>query len=354
MRPGNHRLLAGMDWRGTIVAFCFILLGLAAPPCARGGSPTAPDQAGLVLTVEGVVEINRAGTEKWIAARTNLSLSYGDSLRTGPRSRATVRLSDLSVLRVNEKTVLEIRPQSGKKGSSLDLRTGSTYFFNRSKPSSLQFHTPLISGAIRGTEFNLEAVPDGPTTVTLLEGEVALNNSLGDLVLQSGEQGIVEPGKAPRKTAVLNAINVIQWSLYYPAVLDPDELDLSAGARDALGESLAAYRSGDLLAALEKIPLSHRPASDSERLYYAALYLAWMVLPRAIGFSFYYLPAATVASLALAYCFFRGETKRWLWGRWIFLAAALAGFVLFLPLSAASIETSLAGYERLMWIASWR
>jgi dolichyl-phosphate-mannose-protein mannosyltransferase len=87
---------------------------------------------------------------------------------------------------------------------------------------------------------------------------------------------------------------------------------------------------------------------------YAALYLAWIALPRAIGFSFYYLPAATVGSLALAYCFFRQETRRWLWARWAFLAAALAGFVLFLPLSAASIATSLAGYERLMWFASWR
>ena len=38
----------------------------------------------------------------------------------------------------------------------------------------------------------------------------------------------------------------------------------------------------------------------------------------------------------------------------VFLAAALAGFILFLPLSAAAIETSLAGYERLMWFASWR
>jgi dolichyl-phosphate-mannose-protein mannosyltransferase len=87
---------------------------------------------------------------------------------------------------------------------------------------------------------------------------------------------------------------------------------------------------------------------------YAALYLAWMVLPRAIGFSFYYLPSATVASLALAYCLFRSETRRWLWARWIFLGAALAGFLLFLPISAASIETSLSGYERLMWFSSWR
>jgi dolichyl-phosphate-mannose--protein O-mannosyl transferase len=87
---------------------------------------------------------------------------------------------------------------------------------------------------------------------------------------------------------------------------------------------------------------------------YAALYLAWMVLPRAIGFSFYYLPSATVSSLALAYCFHRSETKGWLWARWIFLGSAFAGLLLFLPISAAYIETSLAGYERLMWFSSWR
>src|SRR5581483_3853589 len=117
----------------------------------------------------------------------------------------TVRLSDLSVLRVNEKTVLQIRPQVDGRGSLLDLQAGSSYFFNRSKPSSLQFHTPLISGAIRGTEFNLAADADGRTTVALIEGEVALNNAQGELVLQSGEEGLVEPGQAPHKTALLQA-----------------------------------------------------------------------------------------------------------------------------------------------------
>jgi dolichyl-phosphate-mannose-protein mannosyltransferase len=87
---------------------------------------------------------------------------------------------------------------------------------------------------------------------------------------------------------------------------------------------------------------------------YAALYLAWALLPRAVGFSFYYLPAASVASLALAYCFHRRDTKHWLWARWIFLGVAFAGFLLFLPITAAFIETSLAGYGRLMWFASWR
>ncbi len=268
--PGRDKQtsrLSGLRWLPLLAA-----LSLLAPLQA---APRDAAQAGLVLTIEGTVEVARAGDSQWNAVTTNVALGFGDSLRTAPQSRATVRLSDLSVIRVNEITVLEIRAQTDGNGSQLDLQTGSTYFFNRSKPSSVQFHTPLISGAIRGTEFNLAAEMDaGPTTVTLIEGEVALNNAQGELVLQSGEQGIVDPGKAPRKTAVLNAINIIQWSLYYPAVLDPDELGLSAAEKSAQADSLAAYRAGDLLAALKQYPTGREPASDAERVQHAALLLS--------------------------------------------------------------------------------
>jgi tetratricopeptide (TPR) repeat protein len=270
---GRHSSKRG-GWRATFLPSLLLIIALTLPTSVRASSGTVTNQAGLVLTVEGTVEVARAGSSPWSAANTNLALAFGDSLRTGPRSRATVRLSDLSVLRVNEKTVLEIRSQAEGRGSLLDLQSGSSYFFNRSKPASLQFHTPLISGAIRGTEFNLAAEEDGRTTVTLLEGEVALNNDKGELVLQSGEQGTVERGQAPQKTAVLHAINIIQWSLYYPAVLDLDELGLSQAEQAAVPDSLAAYRSGDLLAALSKYPADHEPASDAERVQYAALLLA--------------------------------------------------------------------------------
>ncbi len=241
---------------------------------ARAQGPAGTNQAGVVLTLEGRVEIARAGTTEWLDAATNLVLGFGDALRTGPHSRATIRLSDLSVLRVNEKTILEIRSQTSGHGSLLDLQSGSGYFFNRSKPASLQFQTPLISGAIRGTEFNLAAADNGPTKVTLLEGEVALTNAQGNLILQSGQQGIVEPGQAPRKSPVLDAINIIQWALYYPAVLDFDELGLTAAEKSSLAGSLVAYRSGDMSAALDKYPADFQPASDAARLQHAALLLA--------------------------------------------------------------------------------
>ena len=110
--------------------------------------------------------------------------------------------------------------------------------------------------------------------MTLLDGQVGLTNEQGSVQLQSGEQATVEKGQAPQKTAVINALNTIQWTLYYPAILDSDELEMPADLQATLAPSLEAYRSGDLLQALAKYPADRAPASDAERVYRAALLLA--------------------------------------------------------------------------------
>src|SRR5207237_454989 len=146
--------------------------------------------------------------------------------------------------------------------------------FLRHEPATVASRTPLASGAGRGTEVSLAAAGDGRTVLSLLDGLVTLTNSSGGIELKSGEQGIVEASKAPTRTAGMNAINIIQWCLYYPAVLDPDELGLSSEVQQAITASLAAYRSGDLLQALARYPEDRKPDSDSERIYRAALLLA--------------------------------------------------------------------------------
>ncbi|HLH54686.1 MAG TPA: TonB-dependent receptor [Verrucomicrobiae bacterium] len=258
----------------TTMRALMFLLGSQIQTSTVAASAQASQPAGVILTIEGTVEISRARRAEWSSALTNQPIGFGDSLRTGPRSRATVRLSDLSVLRVNEKTLLEIHPQADSKGALLDLRSGSTYFFNRSKPGALQFRTPLVSGAIRGTEFTLEAEPDSPTRVVLIDGEVFLNNAFGDLVLHNGEEGVVAPNQSPQKSPMLSAINAVQWSLYYPAVLDIRELGFNSNVPVELAKSVSAYNDGDLLAALSLYPAGHQPASNSERIYHAGLLLA--------------------------------------------------------------------------------
>src|SRR5262249_14579793 len=131
----------------------------------------------------------------------------------------------------------------------------------------------IASGAIRGTEFHIAVADNGRTEVTLLDGEVALSNDQGEVTLQNGDQAVVEPGQAPRKSPALATINIIQWWLYYPAVVDPGQLGLSEDEKQTLTDSLAAYNSGDLLKALESYPPNRQPASDAERVYHAALLL---------------------------------------------------------------------------------
>jgi len=102
---------------------------------------------------------------------------------------------------------------------------------------------------------------------------VEMSNAQGRVMLASGEQGEAAIGRAPRKTAVIEAINIIQWCLYYPGVIDPAELPLSAADRRRLGRSLAAYRAGDLLDALAAHPAGGE-GSEGTRLYRAAVILS--------------------------------------------------------------------------------
>jgi len=243
---------------------------MAAESAPINANPTC-----IVLSREGKVEVSPKGSTQWIVAQTNQLLHVGDRLRTGFRSRTTLRWSDLSTMRVDALTSLELQPpETGKDKPQLDLKSGATYFFSREKPEEIQFRTPVASGAIRGTEFNLAVGDDGRTDLALLDGEVALTNPQGGVTLKTGEEGIVEPGKAPVKTAVINAINIIQWALYYPAVVAPDDFGLSPDEQQLFKDALQAYREGDLLGAVARYPDNRQPASEAERGFYAALLIA--------------------------------------------------------------------------------
>ena len=229
----------------------------------------------ILLTVEGEVQVYPLDGKGWVTGTTNQVLHLGDRIRTSERSRATIRLSDMSVLRLNELTSMQLRPsQISNSGSTLDMKNGSAYFLGREKPPKQEFRTPLTSGAIRGTEFNLEVAEDGRTVVNLIEGQVVLSNQLGRVEMDSGYRGTVDPGKAPVKSPMLEAINIIQWCLYYPGTLDVNELDLTDDERQVLNSSIEAYRSGDLLEAAAQYPSGLKDESTGTMVYHAATLLA--------------------------------------------------------------------------------
>jgi dolichyl-phosphate-mannose-protein mannosyltransferase len=85
--------------------------------------------------------------------------------------------------------------------------------------------------------------------------------------------------------------------------------------------------------------------------FYLGPYLAWALLPRVVGFIYYYLPSATFGSLLLVYALRGGKAPRWL--LWAFVAVAGASFVAMLPITVASMGTSMTTFNRLMLFQSW-
>ena len=85
--------------------------------------------------------------------------------------------------------------------------------------------------------------------------------------------------------------------------------------------------------------------------FYLGSYLAWALLPRTLGFLYYYLPPATFVSLALVYLLRRENCPRWC--LWAFVAAACAAFAVMLPISAAFVGTSMENFNRLMIFENW-
>lgn len=224
---------------------------------------------------ERIVDSSPPPSQPWVPAVVGKDLLLREKVRTGELSRATVRLSNEHLLRVNAASQLVILPSLiAGKPLGLELQKGEIYLHSRGLPTELGLRTPVVTGKPHGTEFRVLVEADGTTTFTMFDGEVELTNARGTLHLGNNEQAIVEPGRAPRKTAIIEAKNTIQWCLYYPGVLHLPELGLNAIDDRLLRKSLEAYEKGDLLGALDQWPGRYHAGSQGGKLYRAMVVLA--------------------------------------------------------------------------------
>jgi Tfp pilus assembly protein PilF len=262
--------------RGSVIcAISFFWAICARSIFAQTSVPVRGTNEIRIVELQGAVEISPAGAKTWVLTRTNQVLYPFDRLRTGPDSRVALRWSDESVVPFGASTELEILPpHEADAQAGLHLVRGVISFFHRDKPGRIRVITRGAVAGIEGTEFVLAVNDQDRTTLSVIDGKVRFGNEQATLVLTNGEQATADVGQAPARTAGFVANNVLQWSFYYPAVLDPADLSLASDQQQALADSLTAYRAGDLLAALAKYPAERQPGSDDERIYHAALLLS--------------------------------------------------------------------------------
>lgn len=228
-------------------------------------------QNATILEIENNVETKTGGKIDWLKALPNQSLAIGDRIRTRQHSRATlVNNQGFIIWRLQSNSYVDITQSLLNPGKpTLNLQEGAAFLFGRSPEKKMDFTTPGLQCTTHGTQILARVMPDGKSYIQVLEGRVDMENAAGKLSLQAGEAGEAAVGQAPHRTAVIEAKNILQWALYYPAVLDL----VDVGFAGSHSESATAYRKGNLLEALKTLPASP-PQDANAKLYNAGVLLA--------------------------------------------------------------------------------
>jgi len=234
----------------------------------------APVPYGRVVETLRDITFRRVPSREWRQATNNLALIPWDLLSTGERSWGVVHPRGGTRYRLRDLTTIEVVETNGQ--AQAFLRAGAVYYANQERRT----HDPILTrDAVihpQGTEFLIETSETG-THVVMFDGQALITNAHGSLTIIQQQAARIEPNQAPR-TARIESLNLVQWWLYYPVVLNPDDLLLDAADLQALGPVLEAYRLGNIPVALTRFPdldaNPPAPASEARLTLLAALQLS--------------------------------------------------------------------------------
>ncbi|MBI1871205.1 MAG: FecR domain-containing protein [Chlamydiae bacterium] len=184
------------------------------------------DEVARLYSVQGVVEVRRASETNWAQAPTETLLYPQDQVRTGSNSRSGILFKDGILVRLGENSLLELKPVVNSEIQPLKIFSGTAYFFSREPKRFPEIETPVVSAAVRGTEFSIEVKKD-KTKVSILKGKVICSNSAGSATAEGGEEITTLEGIIPSKHILIRPLDAVEWALYYPALIDPLEYSKS-------------------------------------------------------------------------------------------------------------------------------
>ena len=219
--------------------FAFVLWSCWAPPAVAQGPECAAPVARIV-SIQGSVELQRAGTPQWLpATRLDTPLCDGDRLQTGRHSRAALVISPETLVRVDqnsglaisvrpEETVVELFTDPAAPREVLGNACGAGYFISRF-PRKFRVRTPFLNAAVEGTEFVVAHSCDA-ASVSVFEGRVAAQHPTAGgaaLAVNAGETVSGDAVGAGAVRLIVKPVDAVQWALYYPPLatspVAPDE-----------------------------------------------------------------------------------------------------------------------------------
>jgi len=215
---------------------------------------------GTLVSVQGTVEVQRAGATDWRPIGLGDDLCAGDVLRVGELSRIEASLVNQVKIRGDQNTTLKLISAPEERISWLDLFSGGAYFFSR-QPRSLNVNTPFVNAAVEGTEFQIRVAADH-TDIGVFSGAVLARNSFGEAALRSGRSSTTTAYAAPTDVLTIRPFDAVQWALYFPPVLasPPADLALPMALREAI-ELAEQGRTAEAFQRFAEVPDADRDAT---------------------------------------------------------------------------------------------
>lgn len=197
-----------------VIVFCLLFFASSGDAAEKCLQPAA-----TLVSLQGEAEVQREEQSDWQAVAMDMEFCPGDMLRVGTDGRAAVVLKNETVLRIDRKTTIIFSKPTKDTFSVLELLRGALHIFSH-QPRSLKVITPYVNGVVEGTEF-LVRVDSGKAIITVFEGQVTAVNQEGRLHLSSGQSAMAQEGSAPTAAAIVRPRDAVEWTLYYPAVIEP-------------------------------------------------------------------------------------------------------------------------------------
>ena len=166
-----------------------------------------------LISMEGEVQVLRAGGEKPFNAFKNMRLTEGDRIITGSNGKAKIEMDDEVVITLTEDTkiyISELRGSSGAKQSSVNLQSGGVGSSVKKKlPDNSRFEikTPTAVMGVRGTEFFTQ-YRSGNVDLRVVDGAVEVRVNVDSL----GEVTGIGAGQGEEESFIVEALKQVEFT----------------------------------------------------------------------------------------------------------------------------------------------
>ena len=193
-------------WQWAILSMVVALLFIVTITAGAFIFWTAqPVTAASLDNIQGVVAVKTANGD-WTIGENNTRVKEGSTLRSYADSTAEISLPDGSVIAMDPDTQISIDKLSWKRNGTLELLVstmsgGITNTVTPLKGSISYYHVRTPGGlvSVHGTEFQVYALDNEQSIVSVLHGNVLVENPSGLVDLTTGQMTLTNIAGSPQE-----------------------------------------------------------------------------------------------------------------------------------------------------------